>query len=166
MPAPNAFQSLWDFALAFYAKPQVAETCIALQDTYDCNVCLLIGLGWSDERKGFLSTAELTNLELHVEAWTQQVIQPLRNLRRLTKHSVATYKKDDTQTQLRTLIKQAELLAEKKLLAEIESWLMQFPITTKTKDDSNVTNYLQKLAAPKLTIEFIQKNLVNIYNCA
>lgn len=158
MPVLNTFPSLWDFALAFYAKPQVAETCIDLQDTYECNVCLLIGLGWVDVRKKYLSEEDLAHLESYIQPWTQQVVVPLRNLRRLLKHPVAVYAQDDTQVAVRNLIKQAELSAEKKLLAEIESWLIQFPVTTKADSGSNVANYLQKLATPELTIEFIQKN--------
>ncbi len=158
MNTPHPSQSLWDFALTFYAKPQVAETCIDLQDTYGCNVCLLIGLGWMDMRNEYLSGEDLARLELHIHVWTQQVIVPLRNLRRLLKYPVAVFARDDAHMEALTFIKQAELSAEKKLLAEIESFLTQFYITTKTNNDSNVAQYLQKLAAPKSITEFIQKS--------
>lgn len=162
MPAPNTLPSLWDFALSFYAKPQVAETCVELQDTYGCNVCLLIGLGWLDERKEFLSATKLENLESHIQTWTLHVIEPLRAVRRLLKQPLAAYVQDDAQAQVCTLVKQAELLAEKKLLVEIESWLLQLPDSIKTSSSSNVENYLQKLSAPTSTIEFIQKKFASI----
>lgn len=157
MPAPNTPSSLWGFALTFYAKPQIAETCIDLQDNYGCNVCLLISLRWLDEREEYLSAAELINLELHVHAWTQQVIEPLRALRRLLKQPLADYAQDDAQVQIRILIKDAELLAEKKLLAEIELWLEKLSSAVESNGNSNIANYLEKLSAPKKVIELIQK---------
>lgn len=159
MPASRTLPSLWDFALSFYAKPQVAELCVDLQDTYGCNVCLLLGLGWLDQRSDYLSAAELARLELHIQVWTQQVVEPLRVLRRLLKEPVSAYAQDETQAQVRTLIKDAELLAEKKLLAEIQLWIAKFPVAHAANHTSNVGNYLQKLAAPTTAIELIQKNI-------
>ena len=120
-------------------------------------MCLLIGLGWLDKRNEYLSTAELAILELHIQVWTQQVVEPLRVLRRLLKEPVSAYAQDETQAQIRTLIKDVELLAEKKLLAEIQLWLAQFPVARESNHISNVENYLQKLNAPAATIELMQK---------
>jgi uncharacterized protein (TIGR02444 family) len=161
MPAPNATPSLWDFALSFYAKLQMAETCLDLQDTYGCNVCLLIGLGWMDTRSKFLSGSDLANLESYIQTWTQQVVEPLRTLRRLLKQPIATYGQDDAQAQLRSLIKDAELLAEKKLLAEIELWLTTFSVTQESNVNSNIERYLLKLGAPTNSIKLIQKNFIH-----
>ena len=81
-----------------------------LQDSYKVNVCLLIGLRWLDETGKYLSDAHLADLHAHIQAWTQQVVEPLRSLRRLLKEPVAGYPQDEIQEQIRAAIKQAELL--------------------------------------------------------
>lgn len=157
MPPNHPSQSLWDFALAFYAQPQVTETCLRLQDQYHVNVCVLIGLRWLDEREQLLSAAQLDDLYMHVDAWTQQVVKPLRQLRRQLKQPVAHWVHDATQEQLRALIKQAELLAEKKLLTEIDAWVAQIPNMQNASTGANVAIYLSSLNVDKASIELMQK---------
>jgi len=148
-------QSLWDFALAFYAQPQRANACLQLQDQYRANVCLLLGLRWLDMRNQSLSNAQLADLHLHIEGWTQQVIEPLRHLRRQLKQAFVPYMPDAAQEQLRSTIKHAELLAEKKLLIEIEAWAAR--ISTQPTTASNVARYLTSLGAEHALIELIQQ---------
>ncbi len=150
-------QSLWDFALAFYAQPQVADTCVYLQDSYKVNVCLLIGLRWMDESGKYLSHNELADLQLHIQAWTQLVVEPLRSLRRLLKQPVAGYPQDETQAQIRTAIKQAELLAEKKLLLAIEAWSQQRVQPQDIHIKSNLEVYLAVLCVNREVIELLQR---------
>jgi uncharacterized protein (TIGR02444 family) len=163
MPSIHPFQtslhaqSLWDFALAFYAQPQIAEACLQLQDQYRANVCLLLGLRWLDMREQSLSSAQLADLHLHTEGWAQQVIEPLRHLRRQLKHAVTPYAQDTAQEQLRTAIKHAELLAEQKLLIEIEAWVAHISTSQNPAATSNVARYLASLGAEQVLIELIQQ---------
>ena len=58
--AAEAAASFWAFSLEFYARPGVAEACLALQDRHglDVNILLLCcWLGWSG--RGRLSPADL-----------------------------------------------------------------------------------------------------------
>jgi len=151
--------SLWDFALAFYAQPQVAEICLQLQDENKANVCLLIGLRWLDTREQYLDEVQLNALKSHSEDWTQTVVEPLRALRRRLKLPFENVVQDETQAQLRATIQQAELLAEKKLLLAIESWLAHASLTTKKSQRTNVENYLYQLAVPIAEIDLIQKKI-------
>lgn len=143
--------------MAFYAQPRIAETCVHLQDSYKVNVCLLIGLRWMDESGKYLSDAQFADLQSHIQAWTQQVVEPLRLLRRLLKEPVVGYAQDETQAQIRTSIKQAELLAEKKLLLEIEAWSQQLTQTQDSPITSNLEVYLSALDVNHDTIELLQR---------
>jgi uncharacterized protein (TIGR02444 family) len=150
-------QPLWDFALAFYAQPKIAETCVHLQDKDMVNVCLLIGLRWLDESEKHLSGDKLAALQAHIHTWTQQVVEPLRSLRRLLKEPVVAYAQDELQEQIRTAIKQAELLAEKKLLLEIEAWSQQLTQAQDSPIKSNLEVYLSALGVNHATIELLQR---------
>lgn len=150
-------QPLWDFALAFYAQPKIAETCVYLQDTYNVNVCLLIGLRWLDESGKHLNEYELAALQAHIQVWTQQVVEPLRSLRRLLKQPIAGYPHDETQVQIRTAIKQAELLAEKKLLLAIEAWSQPIMLVQNSDIKSNLDIYLSALGVGQDVIVLLQR---------
>jgi len=139
-------QPLWGFALAFYAQPQVADACLQLQDEYQANVCLLIGLRWLDVREQRLDDGQLAALNEHIKTWTDTVILPLRSLRRALKLPVENFPQDEAQEQLRNAIKHAELLAEKKLLQEIEGWVNQH--IKNIRGDDNLKRYLLQLESP------------------
>lgn len=142
-------QNLWDFALEFYAHPEVSSTCLLLQDQYNVNVCLLLGLCWLDAKNYSLSHEEYVELTAYIHPWTTDVIEPLRLMRRTLKLPFMNFALDESQLQLRNTIKQAELLAEKKVLLEIEAWIRQ---QTRSLDvtaaSSNVEHYLREKFAP------------------
>ena len=156
-PRSPALQSLWDFALAFYAQPQVAEICVQLQDHHRVNVCLLIGLRWLDDAEKYVSDDDLKDLHAHTQHWAQAVVVPLRSLRRLLKQPLANYAQDEMQEQVRAAVKQAELLAEKKLLLEIEGWLKRAPLTQNTCIAPNLERYLLSLGVSKDAIELLKQ---------
>ena len=157
MTTTTSPQRLWDFALAFYAQPKIAEACVHLQDNYKANVCLLMGLRWLDEAGKYLSDAQLADLQVHIQTWTQQVVEPLRSLRRLLKQPVAAYPHDEIQAQIRASIKQAELLAEKKLLLDIEVWSQLLTQTQYSPIKSTLDVYLSALDVNRDTIELLQR---------
>lgn len=121
------------------------------------NVCLMIGLRWLDEAGKHLSDDELADLRIHIQAWTEQVVEPLRSLRRLLKRPVANCPQDELQAQIRTAIKQAELLAEKKLLLEIEAWSQQIQFAQNEILESNLETYLSALGVSQKIIELLQR---------
>jgi len=161
MTLPESSQSLWDFALAFYSKAEVANACLYLQDECQANVCLLIGLNWMDTRGQHLTDTDFENLQLHIQSWTQDVVAPLRNLRRKLKLPFEHYIQDETQERVREFIKQAELLAEKKLLDEIESWAKKIAVEKNNAAYSNLENYLLSLNAGQHWLEILRKNASN-----
>lgn len=159
MITPNPSQPLWDFALALYAQQQVAEACLQLQDEYQANVCLMIGLHWLDARGQDLDDVQLTALKEHIQGWTQTIVEPLRSLRRALKSPFENLAQDETQTLLRTAVKQAELLAEKKLLIEIERWVVSLPHKNNVQANHNLERYLGQLGAPQNLIEIVRGDI-------
>lgn len=152
-------ESLWRFALAFYAQPSVSESCLMLQDTYQANVCLIIAMCWLDTRAISISEMDLNPIVAYADQWAAQVIAPLRGLRRALKHSVANLLEDDLQQQIRNHIKQAELLAEQKLLQELERLINQQPHSVSIESQQNVNNYLTWLAVDEETISYLRNHL-------
>ena len=153
---PVVQPSLWDFALAYYAEPQVAEACVQLQDQYAVNVCLLISLRWLDAREQALSEVDAEKLSAYIQTWAQEIVEPLRDVRRRLKSPLGHFVQDETQAQLRNLVKQAELLAEKKLLMEIERWLSDVVTLKCEPSPKNIARYLAQLKAPKDLIDLVQ----------
>jgi uncharacterized protein (TIGR02444 family) len=146
--------SLWDFALDFYSEDQVADVCVRLQDEHGVNVCVLIAQAWLDRKGVALGQPRLAALLQVVEGWTAQVVEPMRLLRRALKTPISGFTQDDLQEDIRRLIKQAELLAERKLLLEMEQWL-QGDLSPSSVKTNNLRTYLQGKCVAVETIYFL-----------
>ena len=101
--------ALWRFSLAFYARPNVSEALIGLQDSSGCDVNLMLFMLWLgiSGRRPFTSedllTAERITAPIRFE-----LVEPLRSLRRRLRSNT------DPQVQrLREKIKRLELAAER-----------------------------------------------------
>ena len=73
---------LWDYSLAHYAREGVAEACLTLQDDCNLDVNLLLYGAWLASTDQRLDTEHLAGLERRIAQWRQEVVQPLRQLRR------------------------------------------------------------------------------------
>lgn len=72
----------WEYSLATYRVKDVAVTCLALQDTFDVDVNLLLYAAWLAQRNQCLSSGHLGELDALVAEWRTSVVCPLRELRR------------------------------------------------------------------------------------
>ncbi|MEX1031842.1 MAG: TIGR02444 family protein [Cellvibrionaceae bacterium] len=106
--------SLWEFALALYSSPGVEETALHLQDAGNINVNILLWACWLEARAIPLTPALLSQAKSTIVAWDTEVIRVLRGLRR---RLAQLEPEQETAQQIRGLIKQAELLAEKRCLS-------------------------------------------------
>ncbi len=78
---PNPF---WDYSLSLYGKPEVAESCIFLQDKYGLDVNLLLFCLWiAASGRGALEAVEIDDCIRRTGDWREQVIEPLRSIRRV-----------------------------------------------------------------------------------
>jgi uncharacterized protein (TIGR02444 family) len=120
----NDRTSLWSFSLEHYARPGVADACLQLQDGHGVNVNLLLWCVWLERHGLVLDKARLRKAQKRIHAWDEHYVMPLRQLRRRMK--VEFGGADAGIEQLRSQIKQAELLAEKQLQiwleAEVQTW--------------------------------------------
>jgi uncharacterized protein (TIGR02444 family) len=105
--------ALWDWAQATYARPGVAEACLRLQDEEEQSVPLLLWALWSaDEAR----TPDLLTGAATARAWEEEVVGPLRRLRRALKALDA----DADREAVRDQVKAVELDAERRLLVQLE----------------------------------------------
>jgi uncharacterized protein (TIGR02444 family) len=78
----------WQFSLAVYGAPGVAQECIALQDRHGIDVNVLLFVAWLSAELGFvLSPATLESIDASVSVWRQNVVAPVRTARRHLKQS-------------------------------------------------------------------------------
>jgi len=84
-PVQDRARALWSFSLATYDGPGVAQACIALQDRHGLDVNLLLFCCWAGAQGQKLSAAKLKRLQQGVASWQEEVVQPLRRVRRRLK---------------------------------------------------------------------------------
>jgi len=75
----------WRFSLGFYRQPAVADACIRLQDEAGVDVNLLFYLLWHAALERSLTRADVAAIEARIAPWRDQVVAPLRAIRRAIK---------------------------------------------------------------------------------
>ena len=73
---------IWEFSLAHYARPGVAQACLRAQDELGLDVNILLYAAWLASRDQPLPAAHLAGLEQATVHWRREVVAPLRALRR------------------------------------------------------------------------------------
>lgn len=113
----------WVYALAHYGKPGVAEALLRRQDEEGLDVVLHLFTLWLREERGVtLDEVALREADVLIRPWRDEVVQPLRALRRAMKGMPAPGA-EQTREQVRQRVKEAELSAERALLDMLCEWL-------------------------------------------
>lgn len=107
--------AIWEWALSAYARPDVSEACLALQDDHGQNVSLLLWAVWAETSDARL----LASAAQTARAWEARVLAPIREIRRRLKPSFPPID-ERAREGLREDIKDAELRAERVLLETFE----------------------------------------------
>jgi uncharacterized protein (TIGR02444 family) len=120
-PRPDVEADSWAFALAIYARPGVAEACLALQNEAGVDVMLLLMAAFAAIKHRILLTAEeIKAMDAACRPWREHIVWRLRAIR--TELKTGPKPAPDSETgQFRSKIKALELEAEKlenRLLAE------------------------------------------------
>ena len=140
---PNPF---WDFSLALYAAPGVAEACLALQDRHGADVNLLLFCCWAGARGHALEETELDRLMAAAAPWQERVVAPLRAARRWLK---AEGLHRSEAGPLYAGIKAQELAAERQEQDRLQALL---PLPAGAPSEAalagNLERYLARLGAP------------------
>ena len=103
---------LWRFSLHIYRRPGVADACIALQDGCGVDVNILLFLLWLATTKRRVPPGVAQAVCAQAAAWRDDVVVPLRTLRRKLKDGSALVA-HATAELFRTKIKAVELEAER-----------------------------------------------------
>lgn len=112
--------NLWDWAVAAYDAPGVAEACLALQDHHEQNAPLLLWSAWVAETGRRPDEETIEAACDTARAWDGVVTAPLRAVRRTLKAPVPDID-DGPREAVRERIKAIELEAEKHLLDALEA---------------------------------------------
>lgn len=99
----------WQFSLRVYGQPAVPEACLHLQENCGVDVNVALFLLWHASEGRELSAQEVAEIDAGVAAWRQEIVVPLRSVRRALKGREA----DPPSARLRQSIKQAELESER-----------------------------------------------------
>ncbi|HSH48025.1 MAG TPA: TIGR02444 family protein [Halomonas sp.] len=121
MRSKLADRPLWEFALALYARPGVEAACLRLQDSAGLDVCELLWLCWL-ARHGLAPADDVGQHLEPVRAWQRDMTYPLRRQRRALKARVGSVPE---LARLRQAIKEAELLAEREALRQLQELARQ-----------------------------------------
>lgn len=111
---------LWDFALRLYAAPGVGDACLTLQDESGVDVPMLLFSAWLAKQSVPLTEAELARIDGLVADWRNEVVRPLRTIRRRLKSGPHPAPANETET-LRNGVKGVELNSEKIELAVLQA---------------------------------------------
>ncbi|MFN3353539.1 MAG: TIGR02444 family protein [Brevundimonas sp.] len=111
---------LWRWALTAYAAQGVQEACLALQDSADQDVPLLLWAAWTARTGRPLDEDALEAACDLARAWREQAVGPLRAVRRNLKARHPDLD-DAAREAVRAQVKAAELAAERALLEGLEA---------------------------------------------
>jgi uncharacterized protein (TIGR02444 family) len=121
----------WAFALRVYGRPLVADACLRLQDEAGVDVMMFLITAFAAVRHHvLLTTSEIRDLGEACRPWREQIVQPLRAIRRRLKSGPLPAPSGAAEP-FRSTIKAAELAAERlqnQLLAE------RLPLTPPERD--------------------------------
>jgi uncharacterized protein (TIGR02444 family) len=103
----------WNFSLEIYSAEGVAEACLDLQERRGCNVNVLLFCCWLAASGRPTLTADRLRAILKASApWQDEVVKPLRQVRRLLKSRPWNETLPETVDATRRRVADAELAAE------------------------------------------------------
>ncbi|WOJ92040.1 TIGR02444 family protein [Congregibacter variabilis] len=105
----SAQERLWRFATAVYAKPGVAQACIAAQEEWAVDVNLMLYVSWCAREARRLGAEDIRRAQDRCGQWRERVILPLRQQR-------VAWREQKSRAVEYAAIKQLELDAERTQL--------------------------------------------------
>lgn len=145
MQSDNPF---WDYSLAVYGKPGVADACIVLQDGYGIDVNILLFVCWlATVRDAPVEADEIRRAIDHTADWRDRVVRPLRSVRRWLKEDVDGVPAESAES-LRGGVKKLELESERLQQEMLYSLSASTPhvrtdaVSTRRRVEQNVANYM------------------------
>lgn len=113
--------SLWNFAVAVYDQPEIRTLCLCLQDEHGFDVNLLLWCLWHGEYYGQIDAALMDRAQEFSHPWQEQVVTPLRRIRRWLKHQLPAADHGNAMDELREQVKACELAGERLQLDRLQA---------------------------------------------
>jgi uncharacterized protein (TIGR02444 family) len=86
MNFPNS--EFWNYSTQTYQLPEVADTCLHLQNTCGADVNILLFCCWMGEKGVLLCGEDMQSLQGVSSPWQSAVLKPLREARQMMKHQI------------------------------------------------------------------------------
>ncbi|MBQ0712853.1 MAG: TIGR02444 family protein [Porticoccus sp.] len=122
----NQRNPFWQYSLALYGRPKVAECCLSYQDNDGANVNLLLFCCWLGFSGHRIEPEALEQARSLIEAWDLQAVQKLRAIRRFLVSSQCTssemVKSDVVKGEMIQSLQQVELMAEQVVQNILYDW--------------------------------------------
>ena len=110
----------WEFSLDVYARPGVADACIALQDEAGLDVNLILFCLWSGAQgPGRLDAGDLRRAIALTSGWQDDVVKPVRAARRAARNA-----KTAGGAGLFAMAFQRDIAATELSAERVEQWLL------------------------------------------
>jgi len=113
--ADNPF---WDYSLVHYGRSEVARACLELQEGVGANVNLVLFCCWLGSFGQVLTVQDLDEAEEVIRDWNEQVVEPLRGVRRFVRSEFAGFADQKWPQE----VKQLELKAERVVQNRLCNW--------------------------------------------
>lgn len=143
----------WDFSVSAYRVDGVAEACLRLQDRHGVDVNLFFYFCWlGGMRDSAMESAEVTAVLEATAGWRDQVVRPLREVRRYMKSGYPGMDVAAVES-LRTEVKRIELRCERQqqdfLYESTKNHreTMELSVVSAARADRNVRQYLRSIGA-------------------
>lgn len=115
--------TLRQFALAVHEDDGVADACVSLQDRFDLDVnVLLLAAYVGAVRRQTVTAEQLAAARALIDSWRDEVVRPLRGVRRRLKTGPAPAPNPQTD-EMRGKVAKAEIAAELIELEVLGSWV-------------------------------------------
>jgi uncharacterized protein (TIGR02444 family) len=141
----------WRFSLRFYRQPGAADACIALQDGCGVDVNILLFLLWLATARRRVPLPAAQELCAKAAAWRDDVVAPLRTLRRRLKGGSTLVERGAAEffrTRIKAMELEAERLQQEAMFALADGLVTENAATTEAAARANIAAYEHALARP------------------
>ena len=139
----------WRFSLRFYRQPGVADACIALQDGCGVDVNILLFLLWLATARRRVPLAAAQEVCARAAAWRDEVVVPLRTLRRRLKEGSSLVERGAAElfrTRIKAIELESERLQQESMFALATGLATENASAVEAAARANVAAYEQALA--------------------
>jgi len=131
--ASSRDSAFWRFSLSFYALPEVASSCIELQDKAGVDVNLMLFLLFLANDNHTVTKDDVARLDAAIAPWRNDVVIPLRDLRRRLKGGIGSIPASESEG-FRNMVKRVELEAERLEQSRLEREAAKFAATETSRE--------------------------------